>query len=132
MAYADYQYYVNEYYGSKLTEAEFPKYAKRATAEMNHVTFGRLERLADSQITDMIKDCMCDIAEKMQYFETTTGAEVASENNDGYSVTYRTVGDVDSRHHEIFATIRTYLAPTGLMYRGNHKHSDDYQTLSDD
>lgn len=124
MAYADYQYYTDEYYGTKLTESEFVKYAKRASAEMDHVTFGRLEKLSDGEITDAIKDCMCDVAEHLKYFETSSGAEVASESNDGYSVTYRDISDVDQQKHEIDAVIRTYLAVTGLMYRGWHKKHD--------
>lgn len=124
MAYADYQYYTDEYLGTKLTEKDFPKYAKRASAEMNHVTFGRLEKLEESQITDAIKDCMCDVAERMLCFETSAGAEIASENNDGYSVSYRDVSEIDKQKHEIYGTIRTYLAVTGLMYRGWQRKND--------
>lgn len=124
MVYADYQYYTDEYCGTKLTENEFPKYAKRASAEIVHATFGRLEKLETSQITDAIKDCMCDVAEKMKYFETSAGAEVASENNDGYSVSYRDTSGAAYQQHEILVTIRTYLAITGYMYRGWHKKHD--------
>lgn len=124
MEYATYQYYTDEYYGTKLTREEFPKYAKRASAEMNHVTFERLEKLAESQITDAIRDCMCDVAERMKTLETSAGAEIASENNDGYSISYRDTSDIDRQKHEIHATIRTYLAITGLMYRGWHRKDD--------
>lgn len=124
MAYADYQYYTEEYYGSKLSETEFPKYAKRASAEIDHVTFGRIQKLSESEITDAIRDCTCEVAEKLKYFETSAGAEVASENNDGYSVSYRDTSNVDTQAHEIMASIRTYLGQTGLMYRGWHRKHD--------
>ena len=119
MTYATYQYYTDEYFGTALTEQEFPKYAKRASAEMDHVTFGRLSELPDEQITDRIMDCMCDVAERLYTFATTAeGGSIASENNDGYSVSYRDIGNINVQKEEIYATIRTYLANTGLMYRG--------------
>lgn len=118
MIYATYEYYTNEYMGTALTEQEFQKYARRASAEMDHVTFGRLSELSGDAITDCVRDCMCDVAERMHHFSTSTGSNIASENNDGYSVSYRDTGDTDTQKHEIHATIRTYLAVTGLMYRG--------------
>lgn len=118
MAYATYQYYTDEYYGTALTEQEFQKYAKRASAEMDHVTFGRLSKLPNEELPDVVRDCMCDVAERMYHNETAAGSDIASENNDGYSVSYRDTGDINARKHEIHATIRTYLAVTGLMYRG--------------
>lgn len=121
MTYATYDYYTNDYFGTALTEKEFPKYARRASAEMDHVTFGRLSKLSEEEITDSIRDCMCDVAERMHHFETSKGSDLASENNDGYSVSYRDTGNTDTQKHEIHATIRTYLAVTGLMYRGISK-----------
>lgn len=124
MIYATYDYYTNDYFGTALTEQEFPKYARRASAEMDHVTFGRLAELPEDQITDTVRDCMCDVAERMHHFETSTGSDIASENNDGYSVSYRDTGDTDTRRHEVHAAIRTYLAMTGLMYRGVEQNHD--------
>ena len=121
MTYATYDYYTNDYFGTALTEQEFPKYARRASAEMDHVTFGRLSKLSTDEITDAIRDCMCDVAERMHHFETATGSDIASENNDGYSISYRDTGNTDAQKHELYATIRTYLAVTGLMYRGISK-----------
>ena len=121
MTYATYGYYTNDYFGTALTEQEFPKYARRASAEMDHVTFGRLSKLPEELITDSIRDCMCDVAERMYHLETAKGSDLASENNDGYSVSYRDTGGTDTQKHEIHATIRTYLAVTGLMYRGISK-----------
>lgn len=119
MIYATYEYYITEYYGTALTEQEFPKYAKRASAEIDHVTFGRLSTLPDNQIPDAVRDAMCDVAEQLhQYATTAEGGSIASENNDGYSVSYRDTGGIAAQQREIRATIRTYLAVTGLMFRG--------------
>jgi len=119
MIYATYEYYTTEYNGTALTEQEFPKYAKRASAEIDHVTFGRLSTLPDDQIPDAVRDAMCDVAEQFhQYATTAEGGSIASESNDGYSVSYRDTGGTAAQQREIRATIRTYLAVTGLMYRG--------------
>ncbi len=123
MAYATYEYYTTEYFGDILTEKEFPKYAKRASAEIDHVTFGRLSNMPESEIPDVVRDAMCDVAEKLHEYEVSEGSKIASENNDGYSVSYRDTGNVDIQKHEILTSIRTYLARTGLMYRGvSHKY----------
>lgn len=121
MIYATYEYYTDDYFGNAITEQEFPKYARRASAEIDHVTFGRLSKLSEDAISDVVRDCMCDVAERMHYFETAKGSDLASENNDGYSVSYRDTGNTDTQKHEIHATIRTYLAVTGLMFRGISK-----------
>lgn len=119
MAYATYEYYTAEYGGSTLTEAEFRKYARRASAEIDHVTFDRLKNLSDDMIPDAVRDATCEVAEQLHHFATTAnGGSIASENNDGYSVSYRDTGGTAGQQQEIWATIRTYLANTGLMYRG--------------
>lgn len=119
MSYATYEYYTAAYGGTALTEQEFPKYAKRASAEIDHVTFGRLSKLSDGEIPAAVRDAMCDVAEQLHHFDTTAeGGSITSESNDGYSVSYRDTGGNAAQQREVRATIRTYLAVTGLMYRG--------------
>lgn len=119
MSYATYEYYTTEYNGTALAEQDFPKYAKRASAEIDHVTFGRLSDMTDDQIPDAVRDAMCDVAEQLYQFATMAkGGSIASESNDGYSISYRDTGDTAARQRELRATIRTYLAVTGLMFRG--------------
>ncbi len=118
MAYATYEYYLSEYYGNTLTREEFLKYAKRASAQIDYVTFGRLANMHDSVIPDAVRDAVCDVAEKLHSCESSAGSKIASESNDGYSVTYRDTGNVDVQKQEILSSIRTYLARTGLLYRG--------------
>lgn len=118
MVYATYDYYKDEYSGETLTEQEFKKYARKASAEIDHVTFGRLSDKSDNEIPDAVRDATCDIAEKMHDFDTAEGKEIASETNDGISVSYRDTGNPIKHLGEIRTTLRTYLAATGLMYRG--------------
>lgn len=119
MIYATYEYYTDAYFGKALTEKEFPKYAKRASAEIDHVTFGRISKMTNDEIPDAVRDAMCDVAEKLHWYDSTAGGgSIASENTDGYSVSYRDMGSSTFQNREIRAAIRTYLANTGLMFRG--------------
>ena len=125
MSYATYEYYTAEYGGTALTAQEFPNYAKRASAEIDHVTFGRLSKLPYEEIPEVVRDCMCDVAEQLHQFATTAeGGSIASESNDGYSISYRDTGGNAGQQREIRATIRSYLAVTGLMFRGVSRSYD--------
>lgn len=125
MIYATYEYYTTAYSGSALTAQEFPKYAKRASAEIDHVTFGRLSKLPYEEIPEVVRDCMCDVAEQLHQFATTAeGGSIASESNDGYSISYRDTGGTAGQQREVRATIRSYLAVTGLMFRGVSRSYD--------
>ena len=52
---------------------------------------------------------------------------VKSESNDGYSVSYADAGSYTFVRGEMYRTVRTYLANTGLLYRGWVKEYDDKQ-----
>lgn len=54
-------------------------------------------------------------------------AVVKSESNDGYSVSYADAGSYSAVRSEMYRTVRTYLANTGLLYRGWVKEYDDKQ-----
>ena len=119
MAYATFQYYTESYKGTALKEEDFPAYANRASALIDHVTFDRLKGLADDQILDAARDATCAVAETLYTSATTAeGGSIASISNDGYSVNYRDTGGSKELRREVVALIRTYLANTGLMYRG--------------
>lgn len=125
MIYADYEYYTGTFGGSAISAADFPRLARRASAEVDHVTFGRILKL--DEIPDAVKDAVCEVAEKLQEQENSekNSAGIASENNDGYSVSYRDDGGEAGRAHERYLAIRSYLAVTGLMYRGIDDPEED-------
>ena len=50
-----------------------------------------------------------------------------SESNDGYSVSYADAGSYSAVSSEMYRTVRTYLANTGLLYRGWVEEYDDKQ-----
>ena len=48
MAYADYSYYREQYYGERLDEKSFPRYAGAASAYLDRITFDRARERAES------------------------------------------------------------------------------------
>lgn len=124
MVYADYAYYTGTYGGGSLTEAEFPKYARRASAMVDRVTFGRLSAYEAEDIIDAVRDATCAAAEKIHFLDTKSATGITSESNDGYSVSYKDAGAADARDYEVMAVIATYLEVTGLLYRGVYRNHD--------
>lgn len=71
MAYADYDFYTESYYGNVVPEADFPRLAERAS---DFVVLMTSDRLANGLPTDersqkRIKKAVCSLAEKMYQIE---------------------------------------------------------------
>ena len=118
MIYADYEFYVNEYYGDILTEDNFSKFASRASDYIDRVTMGR----ANAEI-DAVKKACCAAAEQYCRInsakESATAGELASETVGSYSVTYRSSVELSAAlEKELRGIVEGYLANTGLLYRG--------------
>ena len=119
MAYATYKYYSKTYLGTVFsTEDAFNVYARRASVEIDHATFGRLSNMSAKDIPSEVDEATCAVAEKIYDIEVNGGGNFASESNDGYSVSYRGVNEAQTRSREIYRIIRTHLDNTGLLYRG--------------
>ena len=137
MVYADYAYYVADFAGTALTEDEFPSYAKKASALVDYVTFGRIEALGPERVIDAVRDATCAVAEKLKQFDSarvtdSDGRALASENNDGYSVSFRDGDSLEAQTVQtktVLTTIRMYLAHTGLMYQGIYPKFDLPETV---
>lgn len=65
MAYADYQFYTEKYYGDTVPEDAFPKYTDRASDHINMITFDRLvDGLPDDERSQTkIKKAVCALAD---------------------------------------------------------------------
>lgn len=119
MAYATFTYYRDEYCGTKITDKnEFKPYARRASAFIDQATYGRLTSMESDAIPEAVSEATCALIDKMYDLENADGRTLASESNDGYSVSFRDTGDDQKQRKEFYATIRTYLDNTGLLYRG--------------
>jgi hypothetical protein len=114
MKYADEVFYTEVYCNmqdGKIPPEAFPFWARKAETMLNRITCGNI-----TEPTEAVKLCVCEIAELM-YADEKAG-NISSENNDGYSVAYVKQKPQPVRICDI---VRTYLAGTGLLYRGYEK-----------
>jgi hypothetical protein len=115
--YADYAYYTGEFHGIKIKDEEtFDKYENRAEILLDKLTLNRCKDMADPG--SRVKNAVCEAAEiyceKLE--KDKTG--IASENTDGYSVSYsaeEVSGTIADR--SAARVIRFYLEGTGLLLR---------------
>lgn len=110
MAYTDYEFYTNKYFGDVVPETDFPKYAERASNRIDRITFDRIAHMYpdDSKMDKKIREATCAVAEalyqidiakraSMEAFEriqqedgTVTGKVVSSVSSGSESRTYAT------------------------------------------
>ena len=119
---ADYDFYRNVYFGEVLTPEDFPKYATRADAYLDEITYGRYAdpTLSEKTVT-AVKMAECSVAD-LSYTteaESTVSSAISKETVGSHSVTYRTGSDAaKTLSARIQETAERYLFPTGLLYRG--------------
>ena len=105
MAYADYEFYKNEYYGDTIAEQDFPKWAEKASRQIDVFTFRRLQSAypADEYTDRQIKLCVCDLAQKMM--ETDKYLKASALSEEGHASVVKSV----SAGNEIisYATVET-------------------------
>ncbi|MBR2284571.1 MAG: hypothetical protein IJ874_09195 [Ruminococcus sp.] len=134
MSYADYGYYTDTYGGTKLSEAEFPVYAGKASERIDAVTFGRLESGIPDEYADKVQRCCCELAESIYGNSSSADSSdnggngmIASESNSKYSISYRSPADIASAQLHgssagledvYYSIIRLHLGRTDLLYRG--------------
>lgn len=65
MAYADYQFYTEKYYGDTVPESDFPKYAERASDRIDSITFDRLVSgfPEEERAVTKVKKAVCAVAD---------------------------------------------------------------------
>ena len=107
--YADYAYYSTVYGGTVIPAAEYTKYANRATAYMDKVTFGRI-----TTPTLEVKTCSCEVAE-FYYNNGTEGTTKTAESVGGYSASY--TSKLASYADRLRGICLLWL-PSEMMYRG--------------
>lgn len=117
MAYADFTYYRDTFLGC-LTEAEYRPLARQASAYVDLATGGRSEALsADDPLFPKLQDACCAVADALAL--NARGGGIASETNDGISVSYVAgVGQTKTDNTRLREAVSLYLGGTGLLYRG--------------
>lgn len=91
MAYADYDFYKNEYSGNTIAESDFLKWAEKASRQIDVYTFRRLQTAypTDEYTDKQIKLCVCDLAEKMM--ETDKYLKASALNEEGHASVVKSV-----------------------------------------
>ncbi len=101
----------NEYkvLGGTLDETPFSILEMQAQLIVDKYTFGRLKNLPE-QIKE-VKLCIFELMHKLDNYKSEAG-NVASENIDGYSISYATINTelIETHNKEIKNIIRTYLS----------------------
>ena len=123
LTYAEYQVLG----GSAIGEMPFNLLEFEARRKIDEKTFNRLKELDYVDIPQEVKLCEYNLINSIEnYTQTTSNASsngnVASENTDGYSVSYinaTQVSDiVKSKNAELEDIIKTYLL--GIIVNGQH------------
>ena len=114
--------------GGTLDQTPFNILEFNARKEIDKLTFGRLKGL-DEQINE-VKMCVFDLINTLESYDLNTNSSenkgIASENIDGYSITYKsmTSEDIKTKNSEISNIIEKYLSDCVLdngipyLYRG--------------
>jgi hypothetical protein len=121
MAYADYDFYQNQYKGSVVPSSEFEELSERAT---EYVDSQILVNISDiytdypSVIPTELKKCVCRLCE-IAYLEMNN-PKVASESVGSYSRSFENNGTSQSYESRLNFAMRVFLGKTGLLYKGIH------------
>lgn len=125
-AYAEYQYYTEEFGGTAILEDDFPALAVRASREIDLITMGKI---AGTEWADnaAVKNAVCAVAEVIHADDARQSAVgfKTSETVGRVSVSYQEAVPLDA---QIYSAVKAYLFTTGLLYRGcgcAHKHGCD-------
>ncbi len=116
-----YAYYVEQYGGNTIPEERFWYVMQKSEMYLHAFTFNRLRGEAYDNV---VKNCLCDMAETIYTFERKSAEKVKkSENTDGYSVSYVTevIDGQDMQevlHKKLYGIAELYLMNTGLLYLG--------------
>lgn len=112
----DYKYYSETFHG-QMAEADFNRLAVYASAYLDELTMGRTAGKLPDDTEEKAKMALCAVADAYQLNEQ--GGGVASETNDGISVTYVAgVGSAKTEGRRLYEAAALFLGPTGLLYRG--------------
>ena len=104
-----FDYYQNVFLGSEITSRkDFDRLQRRAAAYIERITFGRIETMTES-----VKCAVCNVCEVLKRRSARSG--IKSEQNDGYSVTYKDSFQSESDNLYLAASV---FVPSELLYRG--------------
>jgi hypothetical protein len=111
----DYSFYADTFHG-KAAPDEFTRLSVKASAYLDDLTQGRItDGLPDATQTKA-RLALCELVDTVALNES--GGGIASESNDGVSVTYIASKVAATDAQRLYSAARLYLGGTGLLYRG--------------
>lgn len=115
MLIADYKFYTDTYHG-KMSQEDYDRLTVYAAAYLDELTMGRINEDLPAAVMTKANLALCAVADAYRLQEQ--GGGVASETNDGVSVTYVAGSQVKSEGRRLYEAAALFLGPTGLLYRG--------------
>lgn len=121
MAYADYTFYTEVYYGDQISEEDFPKMSELASDYIRAVTKGISDNVTNEIDITAVKKAMCAVSEVIQDEIRITSkafsgeATVSSETVGSWSRSYGTTSLSDSEIEYLDNRKKDVL----LLYLGN-------------
>ena len=121
MDYATYDDYVGIYRGTVLEPTDWPLVCREASALVDQLTYGRLQRVAP--VTDPVKMAVCAAVESLFQSDKEVQAVspgIKSESVGSHSVTYEDAATITARRRaQAIDAINLYLPPWDpLRYAG--------------
>ena len=107
MAYADYQFYTEKYYGDTVPESDFPKYAERASDRIDSITFDRLVNgfPEEERAVTKVKKAVCAVADALYQIDQIKKASMETlgtvTREDG-TVVSKAVSSISSGSESIY------------------------------
>lgn len=116
MVTVSYEFYKDSYRGS-LSEDDFNKCILKATRLVSNRTNNKIDTISDDDanqdlVTD-IKFCICNVVDKVQYYNTSNGKVIASQSSGKISESYVVDSSKTSVERDIADVIKLWLSKYG-------------------
>lgn len=134
MAYADFEFYQENFFGTAIKDSEvFRQAAERASEYLDMVTFDRLCNGISAEYEAKVKKCCCALAEAVYLYQLKANGSgdaakpKTQETIGAYSVSYGSVssslsallnGEASGLEDYLQSICMKYLGTSGLLYRG--------------
>lgn len=104
-------------YGGILTEDNFNKSLLKATRLVSNRTNNKIDAIVDAgenqNLVNDIKFCICNVVDKVQYYNTSNGKVVASQSSGKVSESYVVDSLKSSAESDIADVIKSWLSGYG-------------------
>lgn len=111
----DYSFYT-ERFGGKLPAEDFMRLRPYASACLSELTCGRTDGELSDDLAERVRYAHCALVDAWDVNER--GGGIASESNDGISVTYVASHSAKSEGQRLYEAAALFLGGTGLLFRG--------------